>query len=148
MADLESKKYADKQRKESLMRSIERKQSVDIKRERNEMSTIRKELNLDENYTKKFGLMKKACVLGFYGRYNDAFDEIAKAAKIIQDQKEIEQQKQKVIEKRWKFKLGLDDNFELPIPIEQIDVNKVDEKFLKKLDMPGISLATIKLYIE
>lgn len=49
------------------------------------MSAIRKELNLDENYTRKFGLMKKACVLHFYGRYNDAFDEIAKAAKIIQD---------------------------------------------------------------
>jgi hypothetical protein len=52
------------------------------------------------------------------------------------------------VEKRWKFKLGLDDAFELPIPIDQIDVNKVDEKFLKKMDMPGISLATIKLYIE
>jgi hypothetical protein len=47
------------------------------------MSLIRKELDLDGNYTKKFGLLKKACVLKFYGRMNDAFDEIAKAAKII-----------------------------------------------------------------
>lgn len=47
------------------------------------MSIIRKSLNLDDNYTRKFGLLKKACVLFFYGRYNDAFDEIAKAAKII-----------------------------------------------------------------
>lgn len=53
-----------------------------------------------------------------------------------------------MVEKRWKFKLGLDEHFELPIPIEQIDVSKVDEKFLKKLDMPGIELATIKMYIE
>ena len=52
------------------------------------------------------------------------------------------------MEKRWKFKLGLDDAFELPIPIEQIDVTKVDEKFLKKLDLPGIELASIKMYIE
>lgn len=53
--------------------------------DRKEMSIIRKELDLDNNYTKKFGLLKKACVLNFYGRVNDAFDEVAKAAKIIQD---------------------------------------------------------------
>lgn len=47
-------------------------------------------LDLDNNYAKKFGHLKKACVLFFYGRYNDSFDEIAKAAKIVQDQKEIE----------------------------------------------------------
>lgn len=40
-------------------------------------------LNLDENYNRKFGLLKKSCVLFFYGRYNDSFDEIAKAVKII-----------------------------------------------------------------
>jgi len=39
------------------------------------------------------------------------------------------------VEKRWRFKLGLDDGFELPIPIETIDPTKVDEKFLKKLDL-------------
>ena len=49
------------------------------------MSQIREKLDLDGNYTKKFGFFKKACVLQFYGRMNDAFDEIAKAAKIIQD---------------------------------------------------------------
>jgi len=53
-----------------------------------------------------------------------------------------------VIEKRWKFKLGLDDGFELPIPIEQIDPSKVDEKFLMRMDMQGISLAVIKQYID
>ena len=42
-----------------------------------------KERNLDTNYTIKFGLLKKACVLYFYGRFNDSFDEVAKAAKII-----------------------------------------------------------------
>ena len=65
------------------MRSMERREGKDIKTERSEMSKIRTELNLDENFTKKFGLLKKACVLYFYGRYNDAFDEVAKAAKII-----------------------------------------------------------------
>jgi hypothetical protein len=31
-------------------------------------------------FAKKFGILKKASVLLFYGRANDAFDEIAKAA--------------------------------------------------------------------
>lgn len=47
------------------------------------MSQIMKLLDLDNNFTIKFGLLKKACVLFFYGRYNDAFDEVAKSAKII-----------------------------------------------------------------
>lgn len=112
------------------------------------MAEIMKDLNLDENYTKKFGLLKKACVLFFYGRYNDAFDQVAVAAQIIKDQKEKEREKQSIIERRWKFKLGLDEGFELPIPIETIDPSKVDEKFLKKLDLQGVAVSTVKLYIE
>ncbi len=69
---------------------MERRESVDVKKERDEMSTVRKELDLDNKYTKKFGLLKKACVLLFYGRVNDSFDVIAKAASIIQEDKEIE----------------------------------------------------------
>jgi len=33
-----------------------------------EMETIKKELNLDELYCKKFGLLKKASILAYYGR--------------------------------------------------------------------------------
>jgi hypothetical protein len=83
MAGEMTKKFNDKSRKSSLMRSMERRESKEVKSDRNELSLIRKQLDLDTNYTKKFGLMKKACVLKFYGRYNDSFDEIAKAAKII-----------------------------------------------------------------
>ena len=68
-----------------LRASMERREGASVKREKSEMSKIRSELNLDENFTKKFGMLKKACVLYFYGRYNDAFDQVAKAAKIIQD---------------------------------------------------------------
>jgi hypothetical protein len=39
----------------------------------------------DDQFKKKFGLLKKASVLMFYGRSNDAFDEIAKAAAIIKE---------------------------------------------------------------
>ena len=34
------------------------------------------------------------------------------------------------------------------MPIDQIDPAKVDEKFVKKLDLQGVAVATLKLYIE
>ena len=148
MAETSTRKFGDKKRKESLRRSMERRESADVKQERREMQQIMQTLDLDGNYTRKFGLLKKACVLFFYGRYNDAFEEVAKAAKIIQDQREVEKQKQQVVEKRWRFKLGLDEGFELPVPIEQIDPSKVDEKFLQKLDITGVPLSAIKQFIE
>jgi hypothetical protein len=33
------------------------------------------------------------------------------------------------------------------MPIDTIDPAKVDEKFLKKLDLQGTSISTMKLYI-
>ena len=62
-----------------------------------EMATIKKELNLDELYCKKFGLLKKASVLAFYGREKDAKYEIAKAATIVQQQKKTDEEKQEAI---------------------------------------------------
>lgn len=34
------------------------------------------------------------------------------------------------------------------MPIDTIDPAKVDEKFLKKLDLQGTSISTMKLYIQ
>jgi len=51
----------------------------------------------DENFCKKFGYLKKGCVLMFYQRYNDAFDELAKAVNIIKYQKELENDKMDLI---------------------------------------------------
>jgi hypothetical protein len=42
----------------------------------------------------------------------------------------------------------MDEGFEFPIPLDQIDPNKVDEKMLKKFDLQGVSVATLKLYLE
>lgn len=53
-----------------------------------EMRDIQKLVNIDDNYCKKFGLLKKASVLSYYGRENEAFNEIAKAVQIIKDQKQ------------------------------------------------------------
>jgi hypothetical protein len=90
MANISSAQFVDKKRIDSLRRSLDKRESKEEKEDHKEMKDIMKMLDLDGNYTVKFGLLKKACVLFFYGRYNDAFDEVAKAAKIIQDQKEIE----------------------------------------------------------
>ena len=46
---------------------------------REEMRKIQKQLNIDELYFKKFGILKKSNVLLSYERVNEAFDEIAKA---------------------------------------------------------------------
>ena len=85
MAGASSAKFNDKKRKESLMKSIEKREPSEMRKDHADMKEVMKQLNLDNNFTIKFGLLKKACVLFFYGRYNDSFDEIAKAAKIIQD---------------------------------------------------------------
>lgn len=63
----------------------------------NELKDIKEKLNLDENFCKKFGLLKKASVLLFYGRENDAFNEIAKAVNIIKEQKKFEEEKNEAI---------------------------------------------------
>ena len=89
----------------------------------------------EESFAKKFGLLKKACVLFFYGRYGDAFEQVANAAEIVRAQRETDKQEQQVIERRWKFKLGMDEGFEFPLPLDQIDPAKVDEKMLKKFDL-------------
>ena len=51
------------------------------------------EMKGDENYVNKFGLLKKGCVLMSYGRWNDAFDALADAVKIVIAQKAIEKER-------------------------------------------------------
>lgn len=51
----------------------------------NEMKEIREKLEVDDNYCKKFGMLKKASILAYYGRENEAFNEIAKAVQIVKE---------------------------------------------------------------
>ena len=44
---------------------------------------------VDDNYYVKFGHLKKASVLKFYGRNNDAYKEIIKAGEIVKKQRVI-----------------------------------------------------------
>lgn len=103
--------------------------------------------NLDENFCKKFGSLKKASVLAFYGRTNEAFSEIAKAADIVKQQKVFEAQRAEAIQRRWKFKLGLDEGFELPFPIEKVHPDDVTNKMLGQSDA-GVPVSTCRMYLD
>ena len=54
-----------------------------------------------DDFAKKFGVLKKASVLLFYGRANDAFDEVAKAAEIIKNQAEAKREQEQRTQQRW-----------------------------------------------
>lgn len=99
-----------------------------------------------EDFAKKFGHLKKASVLVHYGRANDAFDEIAKAAKIIQREAEAKRDQEAIIQKEWQDKLGVD--LELPKPADKIRPEDVTEEFLKSIEAGTTDLATIKVYIQ
>jgi len=69
-----------------------------------EEKIMEKKKETDKNvdlFTKKFGMLKKASVLFFYGRVNDSFDEIAKAAQIVKDQNEANKENELNLQKRW-----------------------------------------------
>jgi len=119
--------------------------NIDMK----EIGERQKEINKnDELYKKKFGILKKASVLLFYERANDAFDEIAKAANIIKDQREDVKENELNIQKRWQFKLNLPDGLELPKPFEKVRPEDVTDKFLKQIDGGNCDTATLKLYVS
>lgn len=77
----------------------------------NEMRQIGEELKLfdedgkkkvvDDNYYVKFGHLKKAAVLKFYGRNNDAYKEVIKAGEIVKKQLAVNADKDAAIQRRW-----------------------------------------------
>jgi hypothetical protein len=113
-----------------------------------EMREIQKKLDIDDNFCKKFGLLKKASVLSYYGRENEAFNEIAKAVQIIKDQKQHDAAMFEAIQKRWRFKLGLEDGFELPIPLDKVHPDDIDYKKLEAELGSSTPISTIKMFVE
>ena len=73
----------DEKMKEQCFKSMKAAEGQETLTYLSEMATIKQQLNLDEQYCKKFGLLKKASVLAFYGRDKDAKREIATAATIV-----------------------------------------------------------------
>lgn len=113
------------------------------------MDKLSKMLDVDQKYCQKFGHLKKGSVLFNYGRINEAHEELATGIKIIQQQKIIEEERLELIMKRWKFKLGLDEGFELGIPLDKVHPDEITDKELQAADMgPGVTVATLRLFIE
>lgn len=84
-------------KQEMLLAALEKKaednESPELKDICDQLKEAKKLIDLDKNFVLKFGLLKKASVLQFYDRTNDAFSEITKAVKIIRNQKEAEKNK-------------------------------------------------------
>ena len=86
-------------------------------------------------FSVKFGHLKKASVLLFYGRVNAAHEEIVQAVSIIQKQEEKEKEANQAAQKHWQEKLKLQDGFELPngLTYETIRKEDITDKFIKEL---------------
>lgn len=53
------------------------------------------------------------------------------------------------MQRRWKFKLGLDEGFELPFPLDKVHPDDIDSKMLASVDAgAGVPMSTIRMYIE
>ncbi len=52
------------------------------------------------------------------------------------------------IQKRWRFKLGLDDGFELPFAIDKVHPEDIDYKKLEADIGSTVPVSTIKMFVE
>lgn len=113
-ASLSKQKDHENKVREKMKKILEKTADPNNVEYQKEMEEIKSKMQVDENYCKKYGLLRKASILAQFGRYNEAHFEAAKAVEIIKKQKVYEQQKFEAIQRRWRFKLGLDEGFELP----------------------------------
>ena len=133
--------------------NAESKESLDFlstkKRIDEDLKQVSEDLDLDEAYCVKFGLLKKASILTLYNRDKDAKKFISDAAVLVQKQRKANEERQEAIESRWKFKLGLDDGFELPDKVKKKHPSEVTDKDLKEIELPSkVKDSTVRLYIE
>jgi len=104
---------------------------------------------VDDNYYIKFGHLKKAAVLKYYERNEDAYKEIIKAGEIVKQQREINEEKNKAIQQRWQFKLGLEQGYRPPFALDKYHPSDPRmEKELRQCELEGLPLQTVKMYIE
>ena len=114
-----------------------------------DLKAVTDDLDVDEAYCVKFGLLKKASILTHFRKDKDAKKFIADAAIIVQKQRKANEERQEAIESRWKFKLGLDDGFELPDKVKKKHPSEVTDKDLKEVELPSkVKDSTVRLYIE
>ena len=76
------KKEEQVAKNEKYLKQMKKAEDPETTKYIDDMRELKKKLNLDDNYFKKFGMLKKANALLYYGRENEALDEIAKAVEI------------------------------------------------------------------
>lgn len=81
-------------------------------------------------FAQKFGILKKASVLMYYGRPNDCFDALIPAIKIIQEQQKEQNEKNEKIKRYWEGRLRCQD-IELPKDYRKIKPEDLTDEFLK-----------------
>ena len=134
--------------KKKVEDAIKSREHAEEKKYRTDMDTIQKKLEVDSNFCKKFGHLKKAAVLFYYGRENDAFDEIAKAAAIVAEQQKIDEEKNEAIQRRWKFKLGIDDGLDISaLKIEKFHPDDISNKMIAEA-AGSIPISTMRVFLE
>jgi hypothetical protein len=85
--DNDKKEKEAHENKKKYLATMKKAEDPETTKYIDEMRDVKKSMNLDDNYFKKFGLLKKATVLLYYERVNEAMDEIAKAVQIAKEQR-------------------------------------------------------------
>ena len=103
----------------------------------------------EQNYAKKFGLLKKACVMFSYERYKDAFELIAEAAEIVKAENKIILEAERALAAKWKFRLGLPPKLDLTDHKDKILKEEViTERFVNSLDLGDIDAPKVVTFIN
>ena len=103
----------------------------------------------EQNYAKKFGLLKKACVMFSYERFKDAFTLIAEAAEIVKAENKVRLEAEWALAAKWKFRLSLPPKLDLSDHKDKISKEKViSEKFVESLDLGDIDLQKVVTFIN
>lgn len=119
------------------------------KKEKYQKATVKKNLKLlsteemknkseilkefDENYTHKFGLLKKTNTLIKLERWGHAYDTILEAVKIVKEDKITERIAKEERERRIRESLGIP--LDIEINYEKLNAEPLTEKLLQKLDI-------------
>jgi len=135
--------------------TVVRKPEDCVSSEEKEWKTLRvvhpktgKVLSKEENFSMKFGYLKKATVLYSYNRFKEAFLTIAEGAILVKAElkklKEIENNNKT----KWKFKLGLPKNFDIPMSRDELLAEpKLDASLINRMDLGEVDPAKVIIYI-
>lgn len=141
---------------QQMSKTVGRKPEDCVSSEEKEWKTLRvvhpktgKVLTKEENFSMKFGYLKKATVLYSYNRFKEAFLTIAEAAILVKAElkklKEIENNNKT----KWKFKLGLPKNFDIPMSREELLAEpKLDASLINRMDLGEVDPAKVIIYLQ